>query len=27
LGGVFAGVIPALRAVRMKPVDALRQEY
>jgi len=27
LGGVVAGVIPALRAVRMKPVNALRQEY
>ncbi len=26
-GGVLAGVMPALRAVRMKPVDALRQEY
>jgi putative ABC transport system permease protein len=27
LGGVFAGIIPALRAVKMKPVHALRQEY
>jgi len=27
LGGVFAGMIPALGAVRMKPADALRQNY
>ncbi|MCP4695164.1 MAG: ABC transporter permease [Desulfobacterales bacterium] len=27
LGGALAGVAPALRAVRMKPVDALRQEF
>lgn len=26
LGGVLAGVMPAFRAIRMKPVDALRQE-
>lgn len=27
LGGVFAGIVPGLRAVRMKPVNALRQDY
>lgn len=27
LGGIFAGIIPGLRAVRMKPVNALRQDY
>ncbi len=27
LGGAFAGVMPALRAIQMKPVDALRQEF
>lgn len=27
LGGVLAGIMPALRAVQMKPVDALRQEH
>ncbi len=27
LGGAFAGIMPALRAIQMKPVDALRQEF
>lgn len=27
VGGVLAGVMPAFRAVQMKPVDAIRQEY
>jgi len=27
LGGVLAGIMPAFRAIQMKPVDALRQEY
>jgi len=27
LGGIVAGIIPGLRAIRMKPVTALRQEY
>jgi putative ABC transport system permease protein len=27
LGGVLAGIFPALRAVKMKPVNALRQDY